>query len=455
MIGASTLGVVPNRIYVTYRSAARAKSAVAPKNLLRNTTLAHNGGVQHVLAFASAADAQNAMHALKADPNVTSVDPVHTRRLASDSVANDALVNNVDTWYNYRTHVDTGTAATSAWGIAPTSPVKIAIIDTGIDETNTDINSKTTFKESVITNGSGQQVVTTGNGSVQDTDGHGTNVAGLAIAQVNNESDPATGFDSTAFAGVAGVGNDISLLSFKIFPDSTASCEDPSADTSDEATAIDDAVAQGASVISMSLGGPQSGGADAGEEAAVEAAINAGVVVIAAAGNEYPSSDGNSVDYPAAYPGVIAVGASAVTDSTANSYASITADTVASYSNSGATLVAPGGDAPDNNDPDILHWIEGYDTSTGGAADLQCETGYPSSTEQVCAVLFNGTSQATPQVSGTVALMESVHGGSKSITPTAAKTYLTSTAAAIPGISSTRQGAGLLNAYAAVTAAHL
>src|SRR6202011_1781034 len=106
----------------------------------------------------------------------------------------------------------------------------------------------------------------------------------------------------------------------------------------------------------------------------------------------------------------IAVGASAVQNATPNTYASITAETVASYSNSGPTLIAPGGDANGGSDTDILHWIEGYSTTKAGIPANQC-----TNSNNVCRVLFNGTSQATPQVAGVVALMEAYHGGSRSL----------------------------------------
>jgi subtilisin family serine protease len=73
--------------------------------------------------------------------------------------------------------------------------------------------------------------------------------------------------------------------------------------------AIRAAVDSGAKVISMSLGTITSLGAyDSDEAAAIAYAVSKGVVVIASAGNE--GDGGNELSYPAAYPGVIAVGAS-------------------------------------------------------------------------------------------------------------------------------------------------
>ena len=171
--------------------------------------------------------------------------------------------------------------------------------------------------------------------------------------------------------------------------------------------------------------------ADPAEENAIEAAISAGVVVVAANGNEFGdgTSDGNQPDYPAGYPNVIAVGASAVGTHTANSYSSITNETVASYSNAGPTLVAPGGDAGnDTTGSDRLLWIEGYSTTTATYPPDQC-----TDSGGVCRVLFNGTSQATPQVAAAVALMEAYHGGKRSLSPATVTSILTSTADNIGG----------------------
>jgi len=422
--------VVPNRLFVTYRSSAGSRgvqSAERSASVVRAVDLGTaNGRSMRAVTLAPGIDARTATAALRADPSVADVQPVHYRGLRSDTVANDPLLNNVDQWYLYKTNVDPG-----AWALTHGSAsISVALIDTGVDETNGDMFFD--VKERVI-----RGVKTTGNGTVQDTNGHGTNTAGLATALTNNG------------CGFAGVGYSTHLQAYDIFPDATASSDGQSADTADEATAIRDAVANGASVISLSIGSPQSAGADAAEQSAVAFALSNGVAVVAAAGNEYPSTDGLQLDYPAAYPGVIAVGASGVTNTVANSYGSITAETVASYSNSGATLIAPGGDAASGNDNDILHWIEGYSTTTAGFPADRC-----SNSGGVCRVLFNGTSQATPQVAGAIALMEAYHGGARSLTPAQALALLQSSADPIAGVSATRQGAGRLNVAKAVAAAH-
>jgi hypothetical protein len=429
-------GLVPNRLYVTYKAGVRSVASVEKNSaVVRTDDLGStNGMAHHIVNLAPGVDAETMAASLRTNASVQSVDRLHYRSALGDGVANDTLLNNDDQWYLYKTNVDPG-----AWALTHGSPsISVAIIDTGVDLTGANRGGNdfnVTFAESVI-NG----VRTTGNAAAQDTNGHGTNVAGLAVAQTNNTY------------GFAGVGWSTSLQAYRIFPSTTASSDCQTADSGDEALAINDAVTNGASVINLSLGSPQSGGFDPAEQNAIEAAISAGVVVVAAAGNEYPTSDGQQVDYPAAYPGVIAVGASAVGTHTANVYSSIQNEVVASYSNSGPTLVAPGGDAgTDTTGNDRLLWIEGYSTTTANFPGDQCTNSVPpGGTVPVCRVLFNGTSQATPQVSGAVALMMAKHGGSRSLSPAAVKSILTSTADNI-GDTTARQGAGRLNTGNAVS----
>ena len=104
----------------------------------------------------------------------------------------------------------------------------------------------------------------------------------------------------------------------------------------------------------------------------MEYALSHNVTVVAAAGNNAdgadPTGDGfmhTTLDYPAAYPGVIGVGASAVRND--NGVFSQGTEYVASYSQTAPTLslVAPGGD-PTGNDNDPLHWVWNYSAPSGG-----------------------------------------------------------------------------------------
>jgi hypothetical protein len=421
--------IVPDRFYVTTRTSSTSRNGQSLDRVTGVASVADLGTTRdvtnRVVSVQPGADPAAVAATLRSQPGVVDVAPVHRRRVAD---ANDPRLNNVDQWYLYRTNTDPG-----AWAITHGSTtVSIAVIDTGADETNADLLGKIDLRERIV-----HGVKSTGVGTVQDTNGHGTNVAGLAAAGTNNA------------IGYAGAGYDVRLQIYKIFPDATATSDCQTADTADEAQAIRDAVANGASVISLSLGGPQSGGLDQAELNAVEFAITSGVTVVAAAGNDFPTSDGLVVEYPAAHPGVIAVGASTVTDSAPNVYGAITSESAASYSNSGAALLAPGGDPQGSSDSDRLHWIEGYSTTTAAFPPDKC-----SGSGGVCAALFAGTSQATPQVSAAAALMMSYHGGARSLTPANVKTLLTANTDVLPGIGTDRQGAGRMNAGKAVAAAH-
>jgi len=433
--------VVPNRLYVSYGAGTSAQSIARSVGAVRSVDLAPTKGISHtVVTLAAGKNLNQAAATLRAQSGVVGVSMLHTRSILSDGAANDPLLNNDDQWYLYRTKTDP-----AGWALTHGTGITVAVIDTGVDMTNTDLAPKLVKAEAIV----GGMITQ----SAQDTQGHGTNVAGLVAATTNN------GY------GYASVGWAVNLLDYKIFPDSNAFSDCQGADTSDEALAIDDAVTNGASVISMSIGSPNDAGtgpgsgADPAEQDAVEAAITAGVTVVAAAGNEFDTQGhGLLLDYPAAYPGVIAVGASAVFDSSMNDYNAITSETVAQYSNSGPTLLAPGGDALSDNPTycsaqsnicDVLHWIEGYSTTTAGYPPDQCTI-----TNGVCSVLFNGTSQATPQVAATAALMMAYHGGPKTLTPAQVKTILTQNSDVLPGIGADRQGAGRLDVAKAVAAAH-
>lgn len=317
----------------------------------------------------------------------------------------------------------------------------IAIIDTGVDVTHPDLSGRVTYAKCFVTFPT-SAAQTTGS-FVIDKDGHGTNVAGIADADTNN------GF------GFAGVAFDAPMLAFRIFPTPpSGGCNPGSTSTQcettdvDEVSAINDAVAHGARVINLSLGanGPLSSCKDTIEENAIENAISHGVVVVAAAGNE----SANHLDCPAAYPGVIAVGASAL-EGPGNSVS----EGVAKYSNwvgstgpgsGGAFLVAPGGDPSGDTDSDNLHWIENIYSSTAVQAG-QCANTPPANENGDCRILIAGTSQATPHVAGVVSLMLGLR---PSLTPAQIAADLCASAT---NIGSAKQGCGRLNAAGAVAKA--
>ncbi|MGI5214909.1 S8 family serine peptidase [Plantactinospora sp. CA-290183] len=119
-----------------------------------------------------------------------------------------------------------------------------------------------------------------------DTDGHGTAMIGLIAAR---------GHGPGRAHGALGIAPEATVYPIRVgrgmyMPGDTL------------APAIHDAVRAGATVISMSL----SGGTDTALREAVQAAVDADVVLVAGVGNR---PEAHRVGYPAAYPGVLAVGA--------------------------------------------------------------------------------------------------------------------------------------------------
>ena len=126
---------------------------------------------------------------------------------------------------------------------------------------------------------------------------HGTLAAGIIGASGNNA------------LGIAGVAWNVKIMPIKVLDCGTGTQGQPEGDVSNVARGIEYARKMGANIISLSLA-TQTDQADL--RAAVKAAQDAGIIVVAAAGN-YSQTANPSVGYPAAYsdlPNVIAVGAS-------------------------------------------------------------------------------------------------------------------------------------------------
>ncbi|HTJ27653.1 MAG TPA: S8 family serine peptidase [Candidatus Limnocylindria bacterium] len=459
---AATAVNASDRVYVRFnaaslrsagRSVADAVRALGTTGTELPTT---NSDPLAVVAVPSGMTAQAYAQQLQSQAGVAAVFPVRKRYALSrtETLPNDPTFTIPNQWYLYTDGFP------YAWSYTQGSSATIAVIDTGVDLTNTDLSQNVVFSEQVLNGVKTSTEI--------DEDGHGTNVAGIADAAVGNGT--AFGINSTNI-NFAGGGYNAKLIAIRIF----SAPNDPSGEGalgSDEAIAIGDAVAHNADVINLSLGGEESfsdsgtatnwnGGYDEGEYEAVEAAISAGTTVVAAAGNNRDGQDGgdglqhNNLDYPAAYAGVIAVGASQLNDNNTGTYSTST-ESVAPYSQSGVglALVAPGGDAlndPSSGNPDLLHWIWNYystaaSPSTGGQACTYGQGSLPTAPEN-CTALFNGTSQATPQVSAAAALLIAAAGGHHALQPAQVAQILEDTA---DNINDPNQGHGRLNVYRAV-----
>lgn len=268
--------------------------------------------------------------------------------------------------------------------------VTIAVLDTGIDYTHADLGGCL---------GTGCRVkagydFVNGDSNPMDDEGHGTHCAGIAAAN----------------GGTKGVAPDADLLAVKVC--SPEGCLD-----SDTIAGIDWAVSQGADVITLSLGSSEQPN-DGYEplEMICDAAIEAGVVIVAAAGNEGPGT-GTMADV-ASTENVIAIGASNCAGTSR-----ITDDTVASFSCRGPSAFG-------RFDPDLLApGVDIYSTCIGG--------GYCTK---------SGTSMATPHAAGAAALLLEYDG---TLSPAEVKSLLVHTAGDITG-HPFEKGTGVMNVSRAI-----
>ncbi|MFG2844891.1 type VII secretion-associated serine protease mycosin [Kitasatospora sp. NPDC048296] len=229
-------------------------------------------------------------------------------------------------------------ADTKIWPISQGEGVTVAVIDSGVNSEHQDLTGQVL---------PGADFSGTKSDGRIDTDGHGTAMASLIAGHGHGTQ-----------AGVMGLAPKVKILPVKV----RTSDGGPIPEQNDLAAAIRYAADNGAKVINMSLGGSQF---DSQSRKAVAYAVSKDVVLVAATGND-GKSDG--VGYPAAFPGVVAVGA-------ADSKGVVWED---STSGSETTLIAPG--------VGIYH------------ASAKSPTSY---------AVGDGTSDATAYVSATAALIRS------------------------------------------------
>lgn len=157
-------------------------------------------------------------------------------------------------------------------GDAALDPVKVAILDSGVDYTeDIDVYMRKNFIP-------GEDEISV---IYEDISGHGTSVAGIIAAKDNDE-------------GITGINPYVQLYSARILD------ENKQAPASRVVAAIDWAIEQDVDIINISFGTT----VDSEEiHAAIRRAYDAGILIVAAAGNN------GVVEYPAAFDEVVAVGA--------------------------------------------------------------------------------------------------------------------------------------------------
>lgn len=353
-----------------------------------------------------------------------------------------------DTYYaTYQWHFNNATGGAdvaSAWPAADGAGVTVAVLDTGItthpdlDESLASAGYDFISDAEVSGRATDDRVAggmdlgdwtTTGECSTgstaEDSSWHGTHVSGTIAELTNNGT------------GMAGIAHDAKVLPVRVL----GHCGGYTSDIADAIEWASGGSVAGvpdnpnpAQVINMSLGGSGVCSADDVTGKAIADAVARGTVVVVAAGNN--GADAASYS-PASCPGVITVASNGITGKRAF------------YSNYGSavTLSAPGGGVYANDASSGQQVNNGFVwSSVNLGTTVPGDPGYGG---------MAGTSQATPHVTGTVAMIfgaEAAAGVTLS-TPAQIKSILTNSARAFPVTEDHPIGAGIVDAAAAVNMA--
>jgi serine protease AprX len=335
---------------------------------------------------------------------------------------------------NYRTSITIGARAVQRVTGYTGAGIGIAVIDSGIASWHDDLTNRLT---AVYPYGN-QRVaafvdLVNGRTAPYDDDGHGTHVAGIIAGN---------GYDSNGQK--AGVAPDASLVVLKVLD------QDGNGKVSDIIRALDWVLTNRSKfnirVVNLSVGAGihESCWTDPLALAA-KRVVEAGVVVVAAAGNMGRNADGQpqygGIGAPGNAPWVLTVGASSTMGTTTRDD-----DTTAAFSSRGPTyldwqakpdLVAPGVGTVSLAAPD----------STLYRTDAQYLLPGLVPTPDLPYLSLSGTSMAAPVVAGSAALMLQAN---PNLTPNAIKAILQYTAQEYPAYNPLTEGAGFLNTLGAV-----
>jgi subtilisin family serine protease len=350
----------------------------ARPSILDTALIELNGGrTRHVFLTSNTISAevpQSALAALENSPRVLSVYPVPTVRAMEDRL--DWGVDRIDAERVWGGSEDATSVSLLGNG---GQDMKVAIIDTGLDRDHPDLAANIA---------GGYNWIGTCTTCWDDDQGHGTHVGGIVAALDNG-------------IGSIGVAPKAKLYGLKILDAHNVGYMDDAAAAVEWASGLGGGVK--ADVINMSFG--CSGCEYSPLRLAIEAAYANNIVLVGAAGNLGPGAD--TVIYPAKYPQVIAVSATASNDS------------LASFSSTGprVDIAAPGAAIYSTL------WNNTYAT-------------------------FNGTSMASPHVAGVAALIKA---SNTAISAPQIRERITSTATDLGSAGRDDSfGYGLVNAVAAV-----
>lgn len=405
-----SLEYLPDSVLVKFRPGTRGSDrgrAMRAANANGARTLMAQARIEQ-LTLERGASVENALNALSRLPFVELAEPDYVLRpLTNDTFYNllYAINNTGQSVAGVTGTPDADMDVAEAWGITTGDPnLVIAVLDDGVEYTHPDLNDNMWVNPGEV---QGDGIDNDGNGYVDDIygydffaddsdpyddnnpstgdGGHGTHVAGTICAEGNNGQ------------GVVGVVHQCKIMALRFLgPNGGA--------TSDAVRAINYAVAKGVKLSNNSWGG---GGYSSTLYNAINSAGQQGHLFVAAAGNAGSNND-SLASYPASYnlSNIISV---AATDNR---------DRLAGFSNYGVSSVdiaAPGVDIASST------WGSYY--------------------------YFDGTSMATPNVTGVAALILSQH-------PTwgwqEVRERLLSTARPVSGLSGLVATGGVANALDAL-----